>query len=111
MEVRVISLNGLTEGDLNDFKYQGKQIPRYMYSGLINYANHGILPGKFLQAVICNNLSQAFAYADDTNLELLAVYVSFFHCEMPQISWGSELKMKDWHIKGGLLKVLHPQLG
>lgn len=71
-------------------------IPDYMASSIDDYLKEGILPGKFLTAIICNNLLEAVMYADDTNISNIPAFVSFFHNEAPSVCWGSEEKMNAW---------------
>lgn len=71
-------------------------IPHYMHSGIFNYVYHGQPPGDFLQAVICNDLSEAVARADDENRRLIPAYIHFFHNYTPAACWGSREKMDAW---------------
>lgn len=71
-------------------------IPDRMALGIHNYIKHHILPGDFLQAVICNDLSDAVGKADDENMRNLPAYVSYFYNKAPNICWGSEAKMLKW---------------
>jgi hypothetical protein len=86
----------LSPYELVTFSYQGRQLPSYMFAGIMRYVNDGAVPGDFLQGIICNDLRKACAYADDTNLWLIPVYVAFFHNEVPGICWGSYERMVDW---------------
>lgn len=67
-----------------------------MFAPLYRYASQGVIPGKFLNAVICNDLQGAIGHADDTNLANLPAYTAFFYNEMPTGCWGSEKKMIEW---------------
>ncbi len=77
-------------------------LPEHIQEGVRLYIERGVLPGDFLQAVICNNLKESFAYADNTNCARMYDIVSFFYLHAPSISWGSEKKMKAWESTGGL---------
>jgi hypothetical protein len=79
-----------------------KLIPEYMHGGIRRYVEHGVLPGDFLQAVICNDLFRAVERADDTNILLLARYVIFFYNYTPHECWGSADHVKAWVARGGL---------
>ncbi len=71
-------------------------IPERMMEGIQLYVEHGIYPGHFLRAVICNDLQEAVVRADDENVENLQAYVAYFCNEVPSDCWGSVQKMKDW---------------
>ena len=71
-----------------------------MMGGIRRYIDDRIKPGRFLTAVICNNLSDAVGQADDENMDNLPAYVAYFHNEAPAPCWGSKKKMEEW-LKGG----------
>lgn len=71
-------------------------IPERMMDGIQRYINDGIIPGDFLQAVICNNLREAVGRADDENLVNLPAFVMYFYNEAPGLCWGSKDKMDAW---------------
>jgi len=85
------------------YETRGKHIPERMMPGIENYIKHGVIPGTFLQAVICNNLKEAFMFADDENFENLAAYAGYFYNEVPSNAWGSNKRMLQWAEDGGLL--------
>jgi hypothetical protein len=74
-------------------------IPERMHNGIQRYIEHGIPPGKFLTAIIQNDLAGACYAADDENLHLLPEYVKFFYNEVPGIAWGSQERMIGWIAK------------
>ena len=67
-----------------------------MATGVKLYLEHGIKPGGFLTAIICNDLFGAITRADMLNIELIADWVFFFHNHAPSGSYGSEKIMNDW---------------
>lgn len=71
-------------------------IPERMMAGIRRYIDHGIEPGHFLTAVICNDLREAVARADSENVLLLREYVLFFYNDAPSQCWGSAEKMQAW---------------
>ena len=71
-------------------------LPEHMRGGAERWIEHGIEPGSFMQAVICNNLTLACMYADHINKYRLFDFVNFFHNEAPSACWGSEEKMIAW---------------
>ena len=75
-------------------------IPGYMYEGIYRYVEHRILPGSFLEAVLCNDLKEAVARADGQNIRRLPEYVRFLFNEVPTNCWGSPQAVKEWLTKG-----------
>ena len=76
-----------------------QKIPvHYMLSGMQRYVEQGIEPGSFLTAVLCNNLKEAVANADSSNIEELIAWVRFCWNELPADIWGSPEKVEA-HIK------------
>ena len=71
-------------------------IPDRMGGGIDRYVNEGIIPGEFLQAIICNDLKEAFGRADDENFYNVAAYVNYFYNNCPAVCWGSKEKMEAW---------------
>ena len=85
------------------------KLPDHIRHGVRRYIEHGILPGEFLRAVICNKLKESFMYADDTNLLRMQDIVSFFYNESPLACWGSEEIMISWSSRGGMIGVNYEQ--
>lgn len=79
-------------------------LPEHIRGGTKRYIEQGILPGDFLQAVICNNLRESFAQADDININRMFDIVSFFYNEAPSLCWGSKETMKNWIEKNHSLE-------
>jgi hypothetical protein len=71
-------------------------IPEYMEGAIQRYIDHGIPPGGFLSAVICNDLSGACGHADDENRRNIPAFVAYFYNEAPADCWGSREKMAAW---------------
>jgi hypothetical protein len=67
-----------------------------MNGAIFRYLEHGIQPGHFLTAVICNNLKEAFSHADSQNQELMHEWVKFFYNDVQSDAWGSPEKMEIW---------------
>ena len=42
-------------------------LPEHIRKGARLYIEHGVIPGSFLQAIICNDLTESFKRADDVN--------------------------------------------
>jgi hypothetical protein len=60
------------------------------------YVNQGILPGSFLEAVLCNDLKQACACADTDNRRQLFEIVQYLYWEVPSLCWGSPERVAAW---------------
>ncbi len=86
--------------DLNDQHWQ--LVPEHLRPGIAMYLDDGIVPGDFLQAVICNDLKEAAFRADQTNYPRLGDLAKFFYWHTPYACQGSQSKMMDWASMGGL---------
>ena len=60
-----------------------------MVAGLQRYFEHGIEPGSFMTAVLCNDLKEACGRADDINRHMLFEIVKWLWNEAPSGTWGS----------------------
>lgn len=52
--------------------------------------------GGFLRSVITNDLKGAVYHADDTNKDLLPVYVTILYNHAPGACWGSQQAYDAW---------------
>jgi hypothetical protein len=77
-------------------------VPEHDHYGIIMYINHGIPPGDFLTAVICNDLKEACGRADYINQQAIFKIVQWFYSHAPSPCWGSKQAMKQWIEKKGL---------
>ena len=77
-------------------------LPKHMRDGARRYIEHGIKPGSFLTAVICNDFTAAFMRADDINRAALPDFGRFFEGEAPDACWGSPEIFNAWVKRGGL---------
>ena len=75
-----------------DYSY----IPECLRGTAKEYIKNGVLPGPFLQAIICNKLKEAFEEADKIYLSDVFGCVCFFRNEAPPACWGSEFRMANW---------------
>ena len=66
------------------------------------YIETGRPTGSFLEAVISNNLKNAFARADSNNLAALEDLVGWMYNYAPLECWGSEKRQDEWIKRGGL---------
>jgi hypothetical protein len=66
---------------------------------LNRYISHGVPPGGFLQAVICNDLMSAVSHADMENINLIPEYVKYLFNDALGDCWGSPKIMQEWMEK------------
>ena len=71
-------------------------LPTALRAGAQTWIEHGTKPGSFLYAVIVNDLSQAFARADEGNRDRMFQIVSWWYNQAPCWSWGSIDKANRW---------------
>jgi hypothetical protein len=71
-------------------------LPAEVCDSLKRYIELRIRPGHFLSAVLCNDLTQAVARADPTNLSQLPDYVKWLYNHAPGNSWGSRDRFEAW---------------
>ena len=85
-------------------------IPDRMMPGITRYIEKGIKPGKFLQAVICNDLHAALSHADDENFTNIPAFVSYFYNKAPSSCWGSKEAMDQWIASFSVMPPLFDNL-
>lgn len=83
-----------------------------MVTGFKNYVEHGIAPGHFMTALLSNNLTGSFQYADSNNMKLLTEssldedgccklappWIDWLFYRIPSPLWGSK-EAVDLHCK------------
>lgn len=82
-------------------QFMSFHIPEHMEEGIALYVQEHIRPSDFLCAVICNDLKEAVARADDENMQNLPAFVDYFYNNTPAECWGSKKKMDEWLKKRG----------
>lgn len=65
-------------------------------AGLRAYADHGVPPGGFLEAVLTNNLMEAFGSADAENTADMREIVTFVRWEIPAACHGDWEAVDRW---------------
>ena len=73
------------------------------------YRDQGVPPSDFIYAVLTNNLSEAFARADEDNLKDLRDIVQYVYNYMPAKAWGTPEKVAAWLCHAGLKGVMAEQ--
>lgn len=71
-------------------------LPEHLQEGIRNYLEHGLRPGHFLGAVICNDPAKAAEHADHVSSQQLVDVVKFFIAFAPGTSHGSKEKLEAW---------------
>ncbi|KKK91455.1 hypothetical protein LCGC14_2712810 [marine sediment metagenome] len=71
-------------------------IPDYTLDGLQRYIQWGIPTGSFLQAVLSNDLFEAFATADITNRDAMFGIVGWIYNNAPSKCHGNAEAYKKW---------------
>ena len=80
-------------------------IPDHLRDGLVRYFADGILPGGFLQAVLCNNLHEAIGRGDPGSLFALPALVEFLRWRTPAEAWGSVARVRAWTTTPNRLEI------
>lgn len=78
-------------------------VPRHSHKGLVRWILLGIYPGGFLTAVLEGDLYEALGRADEINRHALWDYANFLYNHSPSGCFKTKERVKDWHLKGGLL--------
>lgn len=72
-------------------------VPDHLRGGLVRYFEHGILPGGFLQAVLCMNLPEAVArHAGPGAATTITILFQFLIVHAPLQAWGSRDNVLAW---------------
>ena len=81
-------------------------MPHHLHGGLVRYFSDGILPGGFLQAVLCNDLREAVLRAapDITAASLFAIIV-YLNTFAPAQAWGSRAAVLAWTTPPDRLEI------
>ena len=66
------------------------------------YIEQGQRPGRFLVALLSNDLMDAVGRADVANLTALHDWMLFLYNEAPHLSYGSAENFKAWLKSGGV---------
>ena len=76
--------------------HQQYTLNEYLEPALDNYLIHGIQPGSFMTAVLCNDLHGAINRADSGNLINFALVCNEIIHRCPPDAFGSEQHVRDW---------------
>ena len=67
-----------------------------------NFVKYGLPPGGFVEAVLENNLTEAFGRADMGNRLSLWNICNYVYNEIPSNCHGNPQKVNEWINRGGL---------
>lgn len=79
-------------------------LPAHMQREVYEYLAHGAEPCNFLHAVLRNDLTDSFSYADHINKSCMEAWVIWLYNYCPGGAWGDHLAVSDWmaeHRDGG----------
>lgn len=86
---------------MSDYRDGLHLIPEHMRNSVIAWVEHGEpnpnSMGRFLRAVLRNNLCEAIDAADDTNRRAIFMWAEFLIHYMPCNAWGSIEQMSSWY--------------
>lgn len=77
-------------------EWPGNAIPAHTQEALKNYVERGYMPGGFLTAVLCNNLSEAAFRADSQNTPVLAEITKYVVWNVPPYARCSVEQMEHY---------------
>jgi hypothetical protein len=80
----------------NPCTYLEEPVPTHMLGAMIRWIEHAIPADSFMQAVIENNLKAAVQNADNDNIHLIPLYVSWLYSNAPANCWGSLRNTECW---------------
>ena len=78
------------------------KLPEHMRGAARRYVEEGIKPGGFLTAVLCNDLMEAYACADDINTASIRTWVLWLYNDAPSLCYGSIDVVDAWCAGGGV---------
>lgn len=87
---------------------QYQTLPKHMRPGMRDYIERGILPGRFLQAILSNDFITAYGRADHINRFALHDFARFLDRWAPRECYGSPEKVAAWSKRGGLNVASRP---
>ena len=77
-------------------------IPEHDIDSLRRYVDRGIPLGSFLEAIVSNDLLEAFNRADTRNRSVMFEYIHYLNNEMPVGCHGSRRAYNAWCKHNGM---------
>lgn len=87
----------LTQEKIEAMDHPFTYVPPHTRGGIIRWIENGIPPGSFLEAVLENDLKQAFGNADEENSRHLRSIIAWFYNYAPTRCWGYTGAVKVWY--------------
>lgn len=94
--------------DYSGMDYSG--LPESLQGGMRRYVEEGVVPGRFLAAVLENDLGKSFGYADENSQARLPTIVKWLYNNAPNGCWGSVGRVRGWSRHRGMQGTKHPRL-
>jgi hypothetical protein len=85
-----------TEITIEEARKKYPQVKFSVIDGIFHFANEYYPTGSFLEAVLSNDLREAFGRADDYNMGSLFHIVTLCWNEIPSPCWGSLENYEKW---------------
>jgi hypothetical protein len=79
-------------------------VPDHLRGGLLRYVEHGILPGGYLQAILCNDLREAVMRSASRSFDELQVVARFVDSYLSAIA-GTRERVLAWTTTPERLEV------
>jgi hypothetical protein len=77
------------------------RVPEHMRHAMEVWMTHGEphpkILGKFMRALLTNDLVSAFAAADEENAASMRAWAMYLYHDAPLGSWGSHDALEKWH--------------
>lgn len=84
-------------------------IPSHIKEAIDRHVEHGLKGGSFVEAVLANDLREAFGTADETSTRYLKDIVAYCYNEIPSPCWGSREGVRAWREKVRKAKASAPK--
>lgn len=78
-----------------------ESIPQWVRDELDAWAQRGSIPGKFVRAVLENNLRDAFALGGENEVAAMRSIVAYCVWNIPAACWKTEANIVAWASAGG----------
>ena len=79
-----------------DALYDYDRIPPDTIRSIRDYLREKVLPGSFVEAVLSNDLKEAYARADNQNMFAIPAILYYLYNSAPMTAWGSPEKVERW---------------
>lgn len=78
------------------YVFRGVSLPDELKASIDAYVETGRPTGGFLEAVIDNDLMQAFGRADDSSIAALPAIIGYLYNEVDSRCWGRKGAFANW---------------